>query len=282
MTFLLVLIILSCSSASAKADVLFSATFENQDFNGLDEKPLCCQHSAKTVSSPARTGQYAVRFILNSDDAGYIYSQWQDPVHRAMLAKYKTAKIGDIRWYGVSIYVDPSWRDTTRDPNGTIVFQWHRVPDPGEATKSPHLSIQITRDDVWKIVNLSDPNPITTPGSSKMISWNVGNVEKGKWVDWVVHAKWSYKSDGILKVWKDGELLVNYAGPNLFNDQQPEFIMFGVYKARWNHELPSQRNTLTVYFDGIKVGDANSSYNDVAPNGLQSSTPTKPTLLVVK
>jgi hypothetical protein len=144
------------------------------------------------------------------------------------------------------------------------------------------LSILVTRDNYWKITNLSDPNPITTAGSFKKISWTVGKVEKGKWVDWVIHAKWSYSSDGILKIWKNNQLIVNYTGPNLFNDQQPEFIMFGIYKAWWKSNPPSQRNTLTAYFDEVKIGDANSSYDDVAPSGLQTSKPVVPTILSVK
>jgi hypothetical protein len=73
-------------------------------------------------------------------------------------------------------------------------------------------------------------------------------------------------------VWKDGELLVNYAGPNLFNDQQPEFIMFGVYKAWWRRNPPSKRNTLTLYFDEIKIADHNSNFS-------QNDAPFPPTAL---
>jgi hypothetical protein len=270
---------LAFAAIPAKAADIWYAHFENQDFHGSPTDALCCKHSAQIINSIVLSGKYAVRFILNSDDNKLTGNV--EPVRKAMIGKNNTASIGSTRWYGMGVNIDPSWRDDTNDPNGTIVFQWKSNPDAGEeASRSPQLAIMVHKDE-WKISNLSDPNRITTNSSFKRINWKGGVIEKGKWVDWVVYAKWSYKSDGVLKVWKNGTLMIDHRGPNTFNDEKPEYIRFGVYKAWWKHQLPPTRNTLTVYFDEVRIGDQNSSYQNVAPKRSQSGIVSAPENLKV-
>ncbi|MBK5550669.1 heparin lyase I family protein [Pseudomonas sp. TH03] len=38
-------------------------------------------------------------------------------------------------------------------------------------------------------------------------------VEKGKWVDWVLHVKWSSGEDGFLEIWKDGKAVWEVKAP---------------------------------------------------------------------
>jgi Polysaccharide lyase len=276
--------ILSLPIASEAGDILY-ADFENQTFGTLKTDLLCCSHSAVIQSNFARAGKYATKFTLNSTDKGYISGEWEDPVVRAELRQNGTAMVGSTRWYGMSIMVDPSWRDDTNDPNGgPRVASWHRVPDPGEyASKSGHLGIIVTKDLRWTVTNVSDPNYLTTktPTSFTKRVWNVGPVEKGKWVDWVIYAKWSYKSDGILKVWKNGALVINYLGPNVYNDRNSEFFKFGIYKSWWDYQLPPTKNTLIVYYDEVRIGDQNSSYNAVAPKGSGTAMLSAPTNLEI-
>jgi hypothetical protein len=147
------------------------------------------------------------------------------------------------------------------------VAQWHTNTDPGEAAKSPHLSIHV-KGDTWVVINNSDPNRITTRFPNKSFrrkNWNGAQVRKGQWVDWVIYAKWSYKSDGVLQIWKDGALIVNHRGPNTYNDTKSQIFKFGIYKSWWQAEKPSRRNTLTVYFDEVRIGSGYANYNNVAP-----------------
>jgi hypothetical protein len=259
--------------ALADARLILDADFEGS-FDNLSTTALCCDHSAQLVKSPVRAGTHAVKFILNSDDKGAIYNNVYDQVVRAELVKWGESYVGDTRWYGLSVNIDPAWQDEVSDPNGTRVGSWHSNNDPGEVAKSGHLGI-LVKGDRWLIDNRSDPNLITTKDSFTKRIWDVGKVEKGKWVDWVVHVKWSYKSDGFLKIWKDGQLITNYQGPTTYNDLKPQLFKFGIYKAWWNHELPPRRNTLILYYDEVRIGDENSSYEEVAPKGSQSPPPAK-------
>jgi hypothetical protein len=260
----------------ANGAIIYSADFEDQkiDGNGLNPEALCCSHSSIIVSNPVRSGKYAAKFTLNSDDKGTIFRSWKDPALRAELRWYNTGpKVGTERWYGFSTYVDPTWHDNTSDPNGTIVLQLHGPSDPGEIAHSPQFAIMITRDNRWRSWTLHDANAISTSSSFKKITRDHGPVTKGVWVNWVIHAKWHYNDSGLLEIWKDGVKVTTYNGPNTFNDQTQLTVAFGVYKSWYSREQPNPRDTLIIYHDQIKVGDHTSSYDEVAPVGSGSNPP---------
>lgn len=65
--------------------------------------------------------------------------------------------------------------------------------------------------------------------------WNLGAVEKGKWIDFVYHAKWSYKSDGLLEAWKGGKLILRRKGANTFNDKEDLPLRWGFTNQTGSH-----------------------------------------------
>jgi Polysaccharide lyase len=261
---------LASSPLMANAGLLFTKDFEDGNFTGLNTAALCCAHSAVIASKPVRVGSKAVKITLNSDDKGNIFGSWTDPAKRAELRRYNTGpKVGSERWYGVSMYVDPSWQDDTSDPNGTVVMQWHGDSDSGERAHSPQLAIRITPNNRWLVNTIYDANAISTSSSPRKINRDVGLVTKGAWVDWVIHVKWHYNSTGLLEVWKNGTKVVNYSGPNTYNDKTQIALCFGIYKSWYAQQLPSPRDTLIIYHDELRIGDHMSSYGEVAPKGSQ-------------
>ncbi|MDO6391757.1 malectin domain-containing carbohydrate-binding protein [Pontibacter sp. BT731] len=98
-------------------------------------------------------------------------------------------------------------------------------------------------------------------------TYDLGPVEKDKWLDFVYHINFSYKSDGVLEVWKNGVKVVDHRGPNSYNDQTVPYFKYGIYKRNW--ENISKR---VIYVDDVRVGSENATYNDVAPSRSTSST----------
>jgi hypothetical protein len=300
--FFSVVVLVACSPITVRGGLIHSFTFEDGTFGNVNVrtsspgggKPpsLCCPpaslyplypdssgHSAKIVNSPVRVGTKALRLELRPGDKGYQYSSFTEPYVRAELERGGINHIGKTLWYGFSIYVDPSWVDNSTDSNGTIVAQWHSPNDSCDIARGPHLGIRILRTLEWSVQNTSDPNACTTSASRTSVNFNLGPVTKGVWVDWVIYAKWSYGSDGELKIWKSGNLVINRNGPNTYNDQSEQLFKWGIYKSWWNREKPV--NTFVLYYDEIKIGDASSRYEDVAPTRSPSSTPPAPTNLQV-
>lgn len=178
------------------------------------------------------------------------------------------------RWYGARVLVPSDW---VVDPGkgGTIVLQWHGIPGNWRAT-FPNLQISI--DGARWRVRRNFGAAQTGPTREDIILDEP--LRPGKWVGWVIHAKWSTKEDGLLRVWKDGILVADKSGPNLYTtigvDYTP-YLKTGVYHANWNlrtegrqiaFERDSPVKEKAIYVTDIKVGSERARYEDIAPAPL--------------
>jgi hypothetical protein len=77
--------------------------------------------------------------------------------------------------------------------------------------------------------------------------------DKGKWVTWTIHVKWSYNNDGFLRVYKGDNLFHSYNGPNSYNDQKGPYIKFGLYNSWWKHGNRTGSNSQEMYVDYFRV-----------------------------
>lgn len=249
-------IFISSTAVKTRA-VNFIGDFETGDFSGWRQE-LCCQHSAQVVSSPTRSGEYAARFTLYKEDALAANSR------RAEL-KLDPVPANSEQWYALSIFVPQEYAS---DPSYDIITQWAGRPDfnLGEDWRQPIIALSI-RDNRFRLSNRWDSKTITTNETrSGEVGWDLGAVVKEQWVDWVFHVKWSYGSDGLLEVWKNGKLVVKKVGPNTYNDLTGPYIKVGIYKPQWKVKPELSRTTKRViYLDEVRVGDAGASYDDVVP-----------------
>lgn len=161
-------------------------------------------------------------------------------------------------WYGFSQYFPASY---TSDTTGEVIAQWHDVSDDGEAiSRSPSNAI-ITSDDRLKWMLRWDADRIMTSGQSDgLLYFDLGEIPKGQWIDWVVHIKYSYSNSGILEVWKDGVKVIERINePNSYNDQSYPYLKLGIYRWEWGQPV-----SRVLYYDEIRVGNGNCSYNDVS------------------
>lgn len=259
LVFALLLLIGIIGQASAQSHLIFKDTFDSGSFQpynggaGWNQTQFTKKSKGKIVSSPKRAGAGAARFTLNYPDK------------RAEKNKFSAGRPGQERWIGFSIYIPTNWQD---HDNFTIVSQIKGMPDDGEPSRSPLLSLEV-RNGVWKLYNRWDPNPISKPRSGG----NGGTIQsrqvfsgpyvKGQWTDWVIHAKWSYNDDGLLEIWQDNVKLGSWSGPNCYNDTEHSFhFKIGMYKPGYHSNNPSP---LILYHDEVRIGNKNASYADVAP-----------------
>ncbi len=169
-----------------------------------------------------------------------------------------TGGVGDERWYGFSIFVPSDWVSDSQIYE--IVAQWHAWPDfdLGEDWRPPPLAVDIEGDN-WRIANRWDPKPVTignnpAPEGGFAFLWK-GPLDKGIWTDWVVHVRWSYGTDGVLELWKDGTRVVEKHGPNVYNDIKPLYLKIGVYNWTWKTTAESPVTRRVVFVDEVCVAD---------------------------
>jgi len=176
------------------------------------------------------------------------------------------------RWYGERVLVPNEWVfDPARGHD--LVMQWHAIPGNGKAT-NPNLEISVANTR-WHIrQTYGDPH-------TKKTGWQTDlddPVVMGKWVSWVVHAKWSPRDDGIVQIWKDGKLVVDRKGQNVYSTIGVEYTPYlktGIYHPAWHLDKDGAREAFdqerpvatnkVIYVTDVKIGSERAQYADVAP-----------------
>jgi hypothetical protein len=247
------------ATASSTAGVTLTSTFESStDFNSWAKE--ICRSSALVVSSDvARKGKTSARFEFTKSDVTTYNGYTRAEIHLNSPADAEN-------WYGFSNYLPT---DFVSDPLAEKIAQWHEIPDwdLGENWRSPPISLGIQNGRYYLQVlwAAAAVNTNATKDGEKDI--DLGPVDLGKWNDWVFHIKFSYKSDGILEIWKNKVKVYTLYGPNSFNDENYPYFKVGIYKWGWNGWASySPESKRVLYYDEVRVGNKNANLTSVSPN----------------
>jgi hypothetical protein len=188
-----------------------------------------------------RSGKGAAKILLRASDPEVAGGQ------RAEFSDSRTKiEMNADYWYGLSLLVPTEFiAPVKRD---AVLFQWHTQ----QGGPSPVLAIRVIGDE-WTII----ANAV--PGQKKRVLKRLP-LEKGKWVDWVVHAKWSATPTGFWTIWKDGVAVVSEKD---IITQYPEaagpYAKFGQY-----HSVDETAQNV-IYADEYRVAGPGARYETVAP-----------------
>ncbi len=239
--------------------LLLESTFE--DAAGLNQwKKEVCRPDVITLStSVRRNGKSSARFHFRKEDAvKYNYV-------RAELLQ--DCEPENERWYGFSLYFPSSY---AADPMPESIVRCNGWPDfeRGETWRAAPISIEI-QNDRFNLYVVYSSAPVNT---DKTATWippqDLGAVEKGKWIDWVFHVKFSYQSDGILEIWKNKQRVFSRYGPNSFNDVKYPYFKIGIAKWAWADPKSADASTVkerTLFLDEVRMGGKYSSVEQVSP-----------------
>lgn len=185
---------------------------------------------------------------------------------------------------GWSVYIpsDFVFPDNSKNMWG-LLGQFHGVSDSCETSfQQPLVACTLnSATSGFKIVVQAQDDRCGVGPASRYETYITPKLKKGAWNDIVLNFKFNYINSGnpFLKMWLNGQLVVDDRGPNCYNDPLSPYFKMGIYS---NSTQP-----MTVYYDEIRVGDENASYADVAPKGSvaadppQSSTLSPPQLKIV-
>lgn len=206
------------------------------------------------VTSPVRAGKYAAKTWLRASDPEANGGQRAEFSDGKKITKIEMEK---DYWYGLSIYVPEDFVAPTK--TNAVLFQWHTQ----QGGPSPVLSIRVKGDE-WLVWGNASP-------TEKRRSLAKLPLVKGKWVDWVVHVKWSAKPEGFWTLWKDGVEVVNER--NIVT-QYPEEL--GPYAKFGQYHSVDETEQNTVFFDEYRVAGPGGSYELVAPPNIPARQIQKP------
>ena len=204
------------------------------------------------VVDPLDSTNKVLKFILPNGEyrteAGvgypyYFYADTNDSVH------------GDEFWVGMRIL---KFKEPFSGSNTTAsIFQigpvQNTVTYPG-VTSSGHYQLMLsTTTDKWRwreFTSVFDPNTNNS---------EIGSVNYGKWDRFVFHCRVRSNNTGLIEVWQNDVKIYAVTRQNAIQYDRTR-IKWGIYIGAGN----TVHETLKCYFDDVKIGNRNASYDDVS------------------
>jgi hypothetical protein len=271
---LLICAILIISSPIANATILLDVDWEKQNATFADYylKVSTNDYGVEIVDStqanaPVCSGSKVLKNEL-------IYgkgSAWSQLVLKEPFTQFE---IGKEHWFAFAIYLPTDYEPDFAAAD--LIWELHGRKDGklGEEARNAPLSIRI-QDTRWKITYKKDTRVVNDKNYEEEGNKFIGNYTKGKWTTFVIHTLWDYQPRGYVEIWKDGELVFTKTNGIGFNDVIGPYIKIGLYKSKWGNASwsgPTDVSSRLVYIDDFRVGDANTTYAEIAPNCNNSPT----------
>ena len=158
---------------------------------------------------------------------------------KAMLHADRDPRPPIERWYGFSCYFPSA--TTLPDNEGFLFMQMHGTPDHElrEPWRQPLASLNVHRGELsfQYTYDLEQVSPKNTNLTKNRKSFDLGTLPRDRWVDFVMHMKYSLTEDGIVGLWMDGAKVVSQAarqrgvqrslGPLLLSRRLPRQLQIG-------------------------------------------------------
>lgn len=245
MKFLLGCISLSILASAASGQIsihqntILESTFEGTGYlTGWYNGQHCCDYSVQQTTEKVKAGSSALRLEVRNTD-NVISGSIRSEITRDL------DPMNEDRWYGFSMYLE-NWTD---DDAGEHVFQWHPENNNGTATMA-----------LWTTGGRF--TYVTNSGTGSNIYTDIGPLISNEWVDFVIHVKWAADTTGLLQVWLNSNLVIDRH--NVKTASVPAYFKLGINKFGWLIQ-PSTVTRRILYFDEVRIGNANATYNDLAP-----------------
>lgn len=167
-------------------------------------------------------------------------------------------------WYGFSTYIPDDWELTG---NIELLAQFHSTLDSDDPKVGPPMSLRVGKNGEWEIVSRAEG--FNRRSGVEVWTLNAAIDDSGRWTDWVIQFRPSFKSSGVLRIWKDAELVADRYGANTYKDETGPYFKMGIYAPRWKHIecTESTVHTKNVYHDSLRIASGtDAGYYDVAPS----------------
>jgi hypothetical protein len=255
LTCSLAMLMLLTVGTPVRAGLLQTFDFETGDLSRLGSVELNGPTATVTVSTDhARRGIYSMKAFINKQDK------------RAEGVSQLRGTVGGVNWYGWSIYIPDNQHGDGKFDIISQFHDWHATLPAWADDGTAPTNLTLGEDNMLRFsLKYQGPvNPATGNPTTVHQVFDLAPCTVGTWHDFVVNVKWTHQSDGFLKVWLNGELLVDYTGPTYldYGTGNGPFFKMGDYKGVYNWSGTGPRY---FYMDEFRMGGADSSYAEVNP-----------------
>jgi hypothetical protein len=231
--------------------------------------------SFSVSSEQVRAGSKSYKYVHNGTPGVMMRVE-----HALVKSSFYSFDYNTVYWIGYSFYIT----EDSEYERG-IYGQFHGRPDQpiGECDQYRHSVYYMSPDEsAGGIVILQKAqtdrcayNPDGPVYSRTKYYKRSQRLNKGQWHDIVLQFRFSYVEGGggFFKIWLNGTQILDDEGINCFNDTKGPYWKMGLYAT---NDFP-----MTAYYDEFRVGDSNSSYDEVSPKGPNTISLNAPLLKIV-
>ena len=102
-------------------------------------------------------------------------------------------------------------------------------------------------------------------GGTRCTKHSLGDIKTDRWVELVLHARWSGDEDGQIQVWYDGDLVLEQGDVRTYwhNEGEAPKNKFGLYYGDpWTKvDAPDEK---FLYIDDVRIKDGASSFKEMS------------------
>ncbi len=202
-----------------------------------------------TVSDPLAENGNVIEYRIDSGDPETVGGVRTETVHYSLPSNQEF-------WQATRMMFE-DWSGST---DKQIVFQWHDGDNSGLGPPAPVLAFYVTGSKLG-IKASYDSAPVPGPNTYQSVTLfeEAASPVAGVWHDLIIHAKVSpfVEDGGFIRIWRDGELIVDHVGPLAFNQPDvQDYAKLGIYHwlnagNDWDPAYPSR----SVYVDRMLIID---------------------------
>jgi len=218
---------------------------------------------SKQDGHPVRFGNQSVRFEVRPGDCGSDES-WDDCANDR--ERHELSQIADLQesgdefWFSWSVYIPDGTPSIS--PTITDLGQFHQ--------KKNNVLFMFKWNELGYVIDNQTPGDGTNKGMKPLVALH---ETTGRWIDILIHAKWSDRDDGFLIAYADHRKAYEFFGQTLAKGDH-SFYKFGIYRS-WLSRYKDAKNSpdvpaQTVYFDEVHRGSSLRSVDRVGLAELQS------------
>jgi hypothetical protein len=247
---------------------------------GIEHRDLLRPHNytmvTDTLFHPIRAGWKSERFELVRGDCYTTDCDRQPPFERVEYAEVTGDSIGNPIsgegtefWYGWSFFVPSHVNGISNNFFWNFIGQFQQSPSAqpawvffkssGDGLRPLCLMRFIVTTQYWQCDG---------PGRYPIVP---NDDFMNRWHDIIINARWTASEDGFLKLWLNGDLIVDYVGVTTSSGNTSVYFKYGLYRMRPPIGVFNDTEVRNVvYFDEVRKG---LSRDEVDIRRLLSQTP---------
>ena len=199
--------------------------FEGPKLSALWATDKLAQGAAVFQSEQVRAGRSALKITLRPDDPTPEISADETERDELTESDYLNAREGEAYAYEFSLFVP---QDFPVVANRLVLAQWKQDREGQKV---------IDDDPVIALRYVSGKLFITTKSErARVTRYQTTREIRGRWTDFVFHIRHARTNDGFVRVWIDGERVLDFHGPTAYGNQfgYPEdgrfYFKLGLYR----------------------------------------------------